>query len=46
MRNIPQIPIEDKMFKYIKEVKIKSRLSWRDFLIKVIKFYDENKDKI
>lgn len=44
LRSIPQIPLEDNVFNFIKEVKYNSRLSWRDFIIKVVKYYNENKD--
>ena len=46
MKNIPQIPMEDEKFDSINNVKIKTNLGWRDFIIMIANFYENNKDKL
>lgn len=40
------VPMDDKNFSYIKQVKERSGLAWEDFLLKVVNVYEDNEDEM
>jgi len=45
MKLIPQINYDDEDYKLIRDLKDNLKINWHDFILTLVKFYDENQSE-